>query len=65
MRKVLITPHESPVANFAFDITPSELITGLITEKGICNADEASILELFPEYKRNDVWTIDRVKKPS
>lgn len=49
IKKVLILPSSSPVANYAFDVTPARLITGLITEKGICKADEADILRLFPE----------------
>ena len=51
IQKVLITPKESPALNHGFDITPSRLITGLITEKGICEANEESILNLFPEHK--------------
>ncbi|MCK5344152.1 MAG: S-methyl-5-thioribose-1-phosphate isomerase, partial [Candidatus Heimdallarchaeota archaeon] len=51
IKKVLLTPKDSPAANFAFDVTPSRLITGLITERGICKADEESILNLFPEHK--------------
>ena len=47
---VLLTPEESPAANFGFDVTPARLITGLITERGICEANEASILNLFPEH---------------
>lgn len=49
---VLLTPAESPVANYAFDVTPSRLVTGLITERGICAASEEGILGLYPE-KRN------------
>ncbi len=49
--EVRITPEHSPVANFGFDVTPARLVTGLITERGICRADEASILELFPEQQ--------------
>ena len=52
IQKVLITPKESPACNFGFDVTPSRLITGLITERGICNANEDAILNLFPEHKR-------------
>jgi methylthioribose-1-phosphate isomerase len=37
------------VANYGFDVTPARLITGLITERGICGADEKSIRNLFPE----------------
>jgi methylthioribose-1-phosphate isomerase len=50
---VLVAPEQSPAANYGFDITPSRLITGLITERGICKADEGGLLELFPEQKEN------------
>jgi methylthioribose-1-phosphate isomerase len=46
---VLIAPEQSPAANYAFDITPSHLITGFITERGICKASEKGLLGLFPE----------------
>lgn len=36
-------------ANYAFDVTPARLVTGLITERGICAASEAGLLSLFPE----------------
>jgi methylthioribose-1-phosphate isomerase len=49
LRSVLITPNDSPAANYGFDITPSRLVTGLITERGICGASESGLLELFPE----------------
>lgn len=48
--EVRITPEESPAANYGFDITPRRLVTGLITERGICEANEKSILTLFPEH---------------
>lgn len=47
--EVLLTPSNSPTTNYAFDVTPSRLVTGLITERGICRANEQSILELFPD----------------
>jgi methylthioribose-1-phosphate isomerase len=46
---VRIAPDESPAANYGFDVTPRELVTGLITERGICEANENSIRSLFPE----------------
>jgi methylthioribose-1-phosphate isomerase len=46
---VLICPESSPAANYAFDVTPARLVTGLITERGICAASEAGLLSLFPE----------------
>ncbi len=47
--KVLIAPIESPAANYGFDVTPARLVSGLITERGICCANEVEILKLFPE----------------
>jgi methylthioribose-1-phosphate isomerase len=47
---VRIAPDESPAANYGFDVTPKELVTGLITERGICEANEKSIRSLFPEH---------------
>ena len=47
---VQIAPNESPAANYGFDVTPRELVTGLITERGICEANEKSIRALFPEH---------------
>ena len=49
---VRIAPDESPAANYGFDVTPRELVTGLITERGICEANEKSIRSLFPEHSR-------------
>jgi methylthioribose-1-phosphate isomerase len=49
---VLLTPESSPASNYAFDVTPARLITGLITERGICKATEESILALYPEHKK-------------
>jgi methylthioribose-1-phosphate isomerase len=49
---VLLTPMESPAANYAFDVTPSRLVTGLITERGICTASEEGVLGLYPEKRR-------------
>ena len=47
--EVLITPENSPAANYGFDVTPRRLVTGLITERGICEASEPGVLGLFPE----------------
>lgn len=44
-----IMEPDSPVSNYGFDITPPRLITGLITERGICNASEEGLSGLFPE----------------
>jgi len=51
IQNVLLTPTESPAANYAFDVTPAHLVTGLITERGVCAANEEAILDLFPEKK--------------
>ena len=47
--EVRITPEASAVANYGFDVTPARLVTGLITERGICEANEAGISAMFPE----------------
>jgi methylthioribose-1-phosphate isomerase len=39
----------TPVRNYAFDVTPARLVTGLITERGICAASEQGLTGLFPE----------------
>ncbi len=45
---VRITPEGSPALNYGFDVTPARLVTGLITEAGVCEASEAGLLGLFP-----------------
>jgi len=44
---VRIMPEGSPVANYGFDVTPARLVTGLVTERGICEANRESISSLF------------------
>jgi len=46
---VRVCPEATPARNFGFDVTPARLITGLLTERGLCPATEAGICELFPE----------------
>jgi methylthioribose-1-phosphate isomerase len=46
---VLVPPQSSPAINYAFDVTPARLVTGFITERGICRATEADVRRLFPE----------------
>src|SRR6267378_2847996 len=48
---VRLIPEGSAVANYAFDVTPSRLVTGLITERGICPASADGLLALFPERR--------------
>jgi methylthioribose-1-phosphate isomerase len=48
--EVLVAPENSAAANYGFDVTPRRLVTALITERGVCKADERSIRELFPEH---------------
>jgi methylthioribose-1-phosphate isomerase len=47
--EVQVAAPGSSAANYGFDVTPARLITGLITERGVCPASEAGILGLFPE----------------
>jgi len=45
---VRIAPEDTPALNYGFDITPARLVTGLITEKGICKPNRDDIMKLFP-----------------
>ncbi len=47
VREVRITPEDSPALNYGFDVTPARLITGLITNRGVCEADFDKIQEKF------------------
>mgnify|MGYP001418081716 FL=1 len=47
IKKVRIYPQKSKSLNLAFDVTPAQLVTGLITEKGICEASEDGLKGLF------------------
>jgi len=47
LQKVLIYPHKSKGMNLAFDVTPAKYVTGLITEKGVCEASEQGLKRLF------------------
>ena len=49
LQKVRICPDDARAVNYGFDITPARLITGLITEKGICKATEKDIKEMFSD----------------
>jgi len=51
MGVVQITPDGVRARNFAFDVTPARLVTGLITERGICPASEAGLESLFPQHR--------------
>ncbi|MEM7292191.1 MAG: S-methyl-5-thioribose-1-phosphate isomerase [Pseudomonadota bacterium] len=50
LHSVRITPDNTPACNPAFDVTPAALISGLITERGICAASRPALLALYPEY---------------
>jgi methylthioribose-1-phosphate isomerase len=51
--EVRLTPEGSPAANYAFDVTPARLITGLITDRGVCPASREGLFGLFPERRAN------------
>ncbi|AFZ47415.1 methylthioribose-1-phosphate isomerase [Cyanobacterium stanieri PCC 7202] len=48
--EVLLTPENSPAANYGFDVTPARLITGLITDRGVCPATAEGIKNLYPDF---------------
>ncbi len=49
LASVDIAAPGSPAANYGFDVTPARLVTGLITERGVCGASEAGLVGLYPE----------------
>ncbi|HEY3372498.1 MAG TPA: S-methyl-5-thioribose-1-phosphate isomerase [Prolixibacteraceae bacterium] len=51
VRQFRIISEKSAVANYGFDVTPARLVTGLITERGVCKASSEGILSLFPEKR--------------
>ncbi len=53
IRSVLVPPEKSAAANPAFDVTPARLVTGFITERGVCRAEAADIQRLFPEEQNS------------
>lgn len=54
IREVRTIAPESPARNYAFDVTPARLVTGLITERGICDASAEGLATLFPD--RAGLW---------
>ena len=47
LKKILIYPKKSKALNLAFDVTPAKYVTGLITEKGICEASNEGLEKMF------------------
>ena len=47
VKKLMIYPQKSKVLNLAFDVTPAKYVTGLITEKGICEASSDALKKMF------------------
>jgi methylthioribose-1-phosphate isomerase len=47
LAEIQVTPDGSPACNYGFDVTPARLVTGLITEKGVCAANEPALRKLF------------------
>jgi methylthioribose-1-phosphate isomerase len=47
---VAIVPDRSPVANYAFDVTPARLVTGLVTERGVIAASREALEQTFPDH---------------
>jgi methylthioribose-1-phosphate isomerase len=57
---IRLTAHGCPAANFAFDVTPARLITGLITERGVCQATPAALRSMYPEGDRKHPVSVSR-----
>jgi methylthioribose-1-phosphate isomerase len=46
---VRVVPQGSPIANYAFDVTPARLVSGLITERGVLRPERAALASTFPD----------------
>jgi methylthioribose-1-phosphate isomerase len=46
---VAIAPHGTRAVNYAFDVTPARLVTGLVTERGVTPANREQLTAMFPE----------------
>ena len=53
--EVRISPAGTPARNDAFDVTPARLVTGLVTERGICRADRMALRAMFPDLAAGQV----------
>jgi methylthioribose-1-phosphate isomerase len=51
VRTVRVVPEGSAALNLAFDVTPGRLVTGLITERGVCPASREGLRRLYPERR--------------
>jgi methylthioribose-1-phosphate isomerase len=49
---VRVVPEGSAALNLAFDVTPARLVSGIITERGVCPASRDGLLGLYPEHRR-------------
>ena len=47
--RVAIAPHGTKAVNYAFDVTPARLVTGIVTERGITRASREWLAAMFPE----------------
>ncbi len=54
VESVQICPDSTPARNWGFDVTPARLITKLICERGVCDANETAIAALFPKETSHD-----------
>ncbi len=50
LTRVRLTPEGSQAANPAFDVTPRDYVSGIITVRGVCDASETALLNLYPEH---------------
>jgi methylthioribose-1-phosphate isomerase len=53
-KRISLLSPDTPVANPAFDVTPARLVTGLVTERGVCAASPEGLRDLYPERAAAD-----------
>ena len=54
MQTVRVVPEASPALNLAFDVTPARMVTALITERGVCPANQAGLRNLYSDRRALD-----------
>ena len=53
VRDIQLAPEGISVSNYAFDVTPARLVSGLVTERGVAPASGEGLLKLFPERRKS------------
>ena len=63
IEEIQIVPDNTNVKNYAFDVTPSKFVTGIITERGVCAASKDQLQIYFlKRCKMKNLWSDKEAK---